>query len=71
MTKVDEWPEGISQDDCEALKEIEKAENSAKNGIEVGNALGNHEQIPNSMIGMNPENNNMINPSLMPTMDPS
>ncbi len=69
--KGDEWPEGISQEDCEALKEIEKAENGPKNGIEGAKIEGNHEQTPTSIIGLNPENNNMINPSLMPTMDPS
>lgn len=70
-TKGEEWLEGISEEDYEALKEREKSENGGKNGIETGKAEVNHEQTPTSMIGLNPENNNMINSSLMATMDPS
>lgn len=50
---------------------MEKAENGAKNGVESAKTEGIHEQAPQSIIGLNPENNNMNNPSLMPTMDPS
>jgi flagellar basal body rod protein FlgC len=68
----EDLPEGLNEDDYEALKEAEKVENGNKMTMEPAKTDGNHEAyITQPNINMHPEANNMINAPMMPAMDPN
>jgi len=64
----EDLPEGLNEDDYEALKEAEKVENGNKMTMEHGKTDGNHEAYI-TQPNMHPEANNMINAPMMPAMD--
>ncbi len=69
-TSPEDLPEGLNEDDYEALKEAEKVESGNKMTMEPGKPDGNHDSyIPQQNISIHPEANNMITTPVMPTMD--
>ena len=66
----EDLPEGLNEDDYEALKEAEKLEGGNKMTMESGKTESNHDSyIPQPNINTHPEANNMINTPMVPTME--
>ena len=66
-------PEGLNEDDLEALKEVEKLDNGTKINTETSKVEAAQDQFPqpSMMMGLHPETNNIGVPAMIPPMEPS